>query len=584
MGKIALLPETLINQIAAGEVVERPASVVKELLENALDAGANKISIEILQAGSSLIRVRDNGSGIAKDDLTAAFLAHATSKIRSLEDLERVNTLGFRGEALASIASVSKTTLISRQENSPHAFQISPYLSNEISPAAHPVGTTVSVRELFYNTPARKKFLKSPRTEKAHIQQLIEKIAMSRAGVAISFFAEGKKVADFFGSDINQQIKSVMGEEFFKNSLEISKKGGDIHFYGRIAYPTFNAANAEKQFLFVNGRAVKDKVLAHAAKMAYQDVMYNGRQPIFVLFLAIDPEKIDVNMHPQKAEIRYREGENMHQLFYSTINQALRTMRAEHFIQAKTAETSNATVSFKTFSASSSNYNPPKQSNFEFKTTPSIKTELVEQSPLEPQKTLNAEEYPLGRPIMQLHNIFILSKNSQGLVLVDMHAAHERIIYEGLKADLRSKTKKSQKLLIPQTLEINELQEEIVEKNRDFFISLGYQFQVEESVLNIEAVPVLLQHYDNAEIFNSILEELENYPSSQIAERLEDEILSTIACHKAIRAGRHLTFAEMQQLLRDIENTPSANQCNHGRPTWLQLTEKELGKLFSRGQ
>lgn len=514
MPRIQQLPNALINQIAAGEVIERPASVVKEIVENAIDADATQIQIDIEEAGSKLIRVRDNGSGIHPEDLALAFSTHATSKIRSFEDLEHVRTLGFRGEALPSIASVSKTLLTSRFEANDHAYKIAPYISMDISPAAHPQGTTIEIRDLFYNTPARKKFLKSERTERQHITQLLERIALSHSHVQFTLNNHGKLLAQYSGDNPEARVTSVLGEDFLEQAVPIDAQNGDMRLWGWVGLPTYHHLNADKQYFFINGRTIRDKIIAHAIKQAYQDVLYHGRQPIFVLQLDIPPELIDVNAHPQKQEVRYREARLTHDFLYSTINHALRAVRPTTAPTA-TSETSAKVISEQPVKPST----PRQQTSFQYTTSPTRTTrhQLNEtrtyyqwasqtQAPpapaplssistlpnLEPES--QTEEHPLGYALGQVHGIFILAENANGLVIVDMHAAHERILYEKMKAQLAQKAVgESQKLLIAQTLPISAAQEEALTEQTEWLKQLGYRWRIEAGELLIDAVPALLK-------------------------------------------------------------------------------------------
>ncbi|MBR1374767.1 MAG: DNA mismatch repair endonuclease MutL [Cardiobacteriaceae bacterium] len=635
MAKIFQMPPELINQITAGEVVERPASVVKELLENSLDAGATEIALEIENGGSSLISIRDNGSGIDKEDLPLAFSTHATSKIRSFEDLEQVLTLGFRGEALPSIASVSQTTLISRTQNAEHAWKIQPFIDLSVSAAAHPVGTTVEVRDLFYNTPARKKFLKSERTERQHIQQFVERLALSKDNIFITF--NNQKALG--GKTLEERIACILGNEFLEQAVplfaENDMEEGKIKISGYIGLPTFNSANTDKQYCYINGRIIRDKLITHAVKQSYLDMLYHGRQPIFALWIDMPPELVDVNAHPQKYEVRFRDSRLCHDFIYAAIKGALRDVRPHHQLAIKQnnsfennndsaknySEESKNQVSILTdnFSVSKNssdgiNNTPyrhyPSQNNLSRKALNSSQLyyqwqansleKIVEEeekitnrdeSIAELEKPIVAEQIenkhdtmPLGRALGQIHGIFVLAENAQGLVVVDMHAAHERILYEKFKANLRGRAAVSQKLLIAQTIGINEREAIILQEYGEIFQKIGYEISVENQVLIIDAVPELIKNADHCAIISTAIAELAQFPDTVSIERLEDQILATMSCHRAIRAHRKLSLIEMNQLLRDIEETPAAGQCNHGRPTWIQMTEKELGNLFMRGK
>lgn len=612
MAKIKPLPQTLINQIAAGEVVERPASVVKEILENALDAQAKKIHIDIEGAGDKLIRLSDDGTGIDKDDLALAFTAHATSKIATLEDFEHVATLGFRGEALASIASVSKTTLTSRTAHEAHGWKIIPYQDMAISPSPHQQGTTIEIRDLFYNVPARKKFLKSERTERNHIIQVIERIALSKEDVWISLNLNGKHYHDYGGKTHEASVMSVMGEEMLSQSLYIDEHNADMRLYGWIAFPTYNHVSNDKQHFFINGRMVRDKLIAHAIKQSYQDQLYSGRHPIFVLFLEIAPDWVDINIHPSKQEVRFRESRAVYDFLYASIYRTLQAVRPHHLMShtpsvleaniapdfvsdtpssahpSSTPTTlSSATKSERYFSQTGgfSTRLPSAISSSSPKATEAY-YQLAERAQTAPKQgeLLSPEQYPLGQALGQIHRIFILAENAQGLVIVDMHAAHERILYEKLKAQFHANDLPAQQLLVPLPLDIDEGKEQILEEQEAALHRLGFFWRKTEDSLKLTAVPALLKHLDCVQIFCDMLTEIEHFSASQHIERSHNEILATIACHRAVRAHDRLSLAEMNQLLRDLEQTAGANQCNHGRPTWVQLDEATLDSFFMRGQ
>lgn len=600
MPRIQQLPADLINQIAAGEVIERPASVVKEIVENAIDAGADRIDIEIEEAGSKLIRVRDNGCGIDKDDLALAFATHATSKIRTFADLEEVRTLGFRGEALPSIASVSKTTLISRTADADHAWKIAPYRGMDIHPAAHPQGSTLEIRDLFYNTPARKKFLKSERTERQHIVQLLERIALSKNHLQISLSQQGKTLFTYGGNTAQERIQSVMGEEMLEQAVHVDAQNGTMRLSGWVGLPTYSHTQTDKQHFFINGRMIRDKVVVHAVKQAYQDVLYHGRHPIFVLFLEIDPTLVDVNAHPAKHEVRFREARLTHDFIYSTLNHALRGVRpvkpaSEHpgFSTARppaapaSTRTPPPTLPLRSASPRAPSRHALNESQHYYQwtqqsqNTPPPLATLPESAPAQTPET----EHPLGYAIGQVHGIFVLAENHHGLVIVDMHAAHERILYEQLKTRLSGQDRaQSQRLLVSASLPVTPAQLDILDEHGSWLHNLGFDWQTDDHQLTLTAVPNLLKRGDCTQLFADVLQELEEFPVSRTIEHKQAEILSTICCHRAVRAHDRLSLSEMNQLLRDIENTPSAGQCNHGRPTWTQLSEEQLGALFMRGQ
>ena len=613
MPRIQQLPNSLINQIAAGEVIERPASVVKEIIENAIDAGATQIDIDIEEGGGKLIRVRDNGCGIHPDDLALAFATHATSKIRNLDDLEHITTLGFRGEALPSIASVSKTTLTSRAEGESSAWRISPHLGDAISPAAHPPGTTIEIRDLFYNTPARKKFLKSERTERQHIQQLVQNLALSHDGITIRLNNHGKPLGVYGGEGLAARIASVLGDDLLEQALPIDARAADMHLYGWVGLPTSATNQPERQYFYINGRIIRDKIIAHAIRQAYQDMLYHGRHPVYVLYLDIAPEHIDVNAHPAKHEVRFRESRLAHDFLYSSLHHALRgnipaaAPRAENpappspeparqpslrysgdYRLERPASPRHSVAESAAYYQWAQNIAPPPVPPSPSPTgggvqdyAPTAKNDYAA-APVHDDNS----EHPLGYALGQIHNIFILAQNAQGLVIVDMHAAHERILYERLKAQLRAKQPEVQRLLLPQSLAATPAHLDTLEQHRDWLHRLGFELaaSADESRIHINAVPSLLKHAAVAEIVGDLLHELGEYPASIAIERLQDEILSRLSCHKAVRAHDSLTITEMNQLLRDIETTPASGQCNHGRPTWVQLTTDDLGKYFMRGE
>ena len=620
MPRIQQLPNSLINQIAAGEVIERPASVVKEIIENAIDAGATQIDIDIEDGGGKLIRVRDNGCGIHPDDLALAFATHATSKIRNLDDLEHITTLGFRGEALPSIASVSKTTLTSRAEGESSAWRISPHLGDAISPAAHPPGTTIEIRDLFYNTPARKKFLKSERTERQHIQQLVQSLALSHDNLTIRLNNHGKPLGVYGGEGLAARISSVLGDDLLEQALPIDARAADMHLYGWVGLPTSATNQPERQYFYINGRIIRDKIVSHAIRQAYQDMLYHGRHPVYVLYLDIAPEHIDVNAHPAKHEVRFRESRLAHDFLYSSLHHALRgnipaaaAPRAENPAPPPEREAPAAarqqplrysgdyrlerpTTPRRALAESAAYYQwaqniapSPVHPGGSTSTNPTPSPSPMgggEQDYAAASVNDDQTEHPLGYALGQIHNIFILAQNARGLVIVDMHAAHERILYERLKAQLRARHPEVQRLLLPQSLAATPAHLDTLAQHRDWLHRLGFDLKAsaDESRIHINAVPSLLKHAAVAEIVGDLLHELGEYPASIAIERLQDEILSRLSCHKAVRAHDSLTIPEMNHLLRDIETTPASGQCNHGRPTWVQLTTDELGKYFMRGE
>lgn len=595
MARIQPLPNALINQIAAGEVIERPASVVKELVENAIDAHATQIDLDLEDGGSALIRVRDNGHGIIAEDLPLAFATHATSKIRTFDDLEHIQTLGFRGEALPSIASVSKTTLISRHKDSDLAYRIIPHISDIPSPIAHPIGTTIEIRDLFYNTPARKKFLKSERTERYHIQQLIARLALSHQSLSLTLNHHGKPLCHYTGNTPEERLISVMGEDMLEQSIPIEATNAHLRLWGWVGLPTYTHSQTDKQHFFINQRMIRDKVIVHAIKQGYQDVLHKSAHPIFVLHLELPPDWIDVNAHPAKHEVRFREPRLTHDFIYSTLNHALRGTRLPSAPQPlptqPTPPASQPNIPLP-LSTKSANYPPsyPATKN----PTPSLaETRHYYQwaqsiptppPPPTPSPSSQSHEHPLGYAIGHIHHIFILAQNQQGLILVDTHAAHERILYERLKAQLHSHSIARQHLLIAQTLDLTPEQSEAFIQHQPTLERLGFDLTLENDILTIDAVPERLKRADISTLLQDLLTELSQYPSSTQLEHLHHQILSTLSCHKAIRCGDPLSLSEMNQLLRDLEHTPASAQCNHGRPTWVALSIDQLNQFFMRGQ
>ena len=626
MPRIHALPDHLVNQIAAGEVVERPAAALKEIIENSIDAGATRIQVELAGGGIRLIRVADNGSGIHTDDLPLALSRHATSKIASLQDLEHVRSMGFRGEGLASIASVSRLTLTSRQEGSPAARQVRAR-DGQIEPAAaaaHPVGTSVEVTDLFFNTPARRKFLKSENTEYAHCATVFDRLALANPHIAFELVHNGKTTAKYPAQSQNERIAAVLGPDFQAASLPIDSGNGILRLHGLIAKPTFAQGRSSQQYCFVNNRFVRDKVMLHAAKQAYRDVLHQQITPAFVLFLELPPEMVDVNVHPTKTEIRFRDSQAVHQLVFHTLNKALADTRAD-----QTDSVSNAGSLLQhihsqrlpesgpgEFSGSPSARNPvayssaraPQQQRLTlqerraawqtyaelYKPSGSEDPELaaLEQSRFAPSAEAarppetHAEEHPLGFAIAQLLDIYILAQAENSLLLIDMHAAAERVNYEKMKAQRQSHgSLHSQQLLIPVSFEASHEEMAALAEHADLLRQYGLDCSaVGSHTIAVRAVPQMLGKADIPELARSMLQEAAHTGSIRTVEERENRILSTMACHGSVRAGRRLTLPEMNALLRDMENTPRSNQCNHGRPTWVKLTLADLDALFLRGQ
>ncbi len=592
---IRLLPNHLINQIAAGEVIERPSSVVKELLENALDAGASKIEIEIEQGGKRRIRVRDNGLGIPVEELALALGRHATSKIASLDDLEHIASLGFRGEALASIASVSRLTISSRNADAEHAWQLT---SNQgvitaPEPASGELGTTVEVLDLFYNTPARRKFLRTDATEFKHIDELIKRLSLARKNCAFELRHNGKVVRSMpVAADdaaMLQRVALVNGKQFSENIIAVNNQRDSMLLHGWVAKPTYARSQADQQYFFVNGRMVKDRLIAHAVRRAFQDVLFHGRHPAFVLYLEIDPELVDVNVHPQKHEVRFRNGRETHNFIYSSLHHLLADTRpiesADGSLSQAPADlgalTGGAARPLATFGKQGSASLPIRESLAAYAILSANQTTETTNA----ATTEDASLPPLGHALGQLHGVYILAENTQGLVLVDMHAAHERITYEQLKRSMESSQPQPQQLLVPASLHVSEAEVAIVEEYSEEFSKLGFELQVSgpESLL-VRQVPAQLQDTNIAQLVQDVLADFISLGSSNRIQEQQNEILSTMACHGSVRANRRLNLTEMNALLRQMEATERADQCNHGRPTWIQLDMSSLDRLFLRGQ
>jgi DNA mismatch repair protein MutL len=583
---IHILPEELISQIAAGEVIERPASVVKELVENALDAGARRIEVELEHGGCGLVRVRDDGVGIPVAELSQALQRHATSKIASLEDLESVATLGFRGEALPSIASVSRLSLISRPAAAEHAFGVDARdgLLEAPKPAAHPPGTSVEVRDLFFNVPARRKFLRSETTEHQHIVRMMERLALSRFDVGFALSHNGKRVWTLppahSGEERLARIAKLCGEEFASHVIELRHDTESLRLSGWLALPTFSRSQSDLQFLYLNGRFVRDKLLASAARLGYQDVMFHGRFPAYLLYLELDPAMVDVNAHPQKLEVRFRDSRRIHDFVFRTLERALAETRP-------TAESAgSAPMDWLSGSARYEGVPAPRQSRFvlpEAQARPGADAyrEFVTQVRDAPRADAAA---PLGYAIAQLHGVYILAQSADGMVLVDMHAAHERVMYEGLKKLLSGQTAQ-QHLLMPEILQVTPAEGEAAEAHVQQFAALGFELsRIAPDRVALRAVPSLLSGRDPASVVRDVLADLAEQGHSRRVEESINHLLATMACHAAVRAQRTLSLSEMNALLREMERTDRADQCNHGRPTWVRLALSDLDRLFLRGR
>lgn len=597
---IRQLPDTLINQIAAGEVVERPASVVKELVENALDAGARRIDIDLEDGGIRLIRIRDDGGGIEPGELPLAVSRHATSKIASIDDLEAVATLGFRGEALPSVASVSRFRLASRRAGSEHGalLQVDGGKVGEVMPHAHPPGTTVEVRDLFYNVPARRKFLRAERTELSHIEDWLRTLALARPDVELRVAHNGKPSRRWKGEGQLQEgtmlsdarLHEALGDDFTRNALRVDHAGAGMRLHGWIATPAYNRASADQQYLYVNGRSVRDRNVSHAIRQAYSDVLFHGRHPAYVLFLELDPRGVDVNVHPAKHEVRFRESRLVHDFVYRTLHQALAETRA-----GVAAAPMRATQASHAWSMPA-----PQQSTMGLRVADAANAyaalyaprgaESFPESPDAFAATPMPEDAPGGLPplgfaVAQLHGIYILAENADGLVVVDMHAAHERIGYEKLKTAHDGAGLRTQPLLVPSSLAVSEREADVAEREVATLAQLGFEVQRSgpQSLL-LRSVPALLAHGDVEALLRDVLADLREHGTTRRVAETRDELLATMACHGAVRANRRLTVHEMNALLREMEATERSGQCNHGRPTWTRFGLAEMDRWFLRGR
>lgn len=628
--QIKLLPDQLISQIAAGEVVERPASALKELLENSVDAGSTQIQVALQQGGIKLLKVTDNGHGIAKDELALALTRHATSKIESLEDLEQVGSLGFRGEALASIASISRTVLTSRQQSASHAWQIAAEGTQapQLSPAALDAGTIVEVHDLYFNTPARRKFLKTENTEFGHCEDAFTRVALSRPNISFLLQHNGKAISRLAANTPQQRITDVLGSEFAAQSLWLEEESGGLRLWGMTASPTYQRHSRDSQYVFVNGRFVRDKLIAHAIKQAYQDVLHGDKHPAFVLFLELDPSLVDVNVHPAKTEVRFRESQAVHRFIFHSLHKALGKTSAE--IQASqpvqapfnpfrpgtdasvfSMPREQVEMPLHNRPAFGGSY-PPNISNAggmaqqfygqlygDLKPAAMDQATILESNSLEVFATVAAldqpihptpdlpQQYPLGFALGQLHGIYILAQNAQGMIVVDMHAAHERIMYERLKNALSEQAIATQPLLIPISFYAEKVEVATLQslQGSDTLQQLGFDLAtLSPTTIAIRAIPTMLQDADAVALARAVLSDLHEYGASRVLLERQNEVLGTMACHAAVRANRQLTMTEMNALLRDMEATERSGQCNHGRPTWFQVSLADLDKMFMRGQ
>ncbi|MCK9984369.1 MAG: DNA mismatch repair protein MutL [Azoarcus sp.] len=632
MPSIHLLSDLLINQIAAGEVVERPASVLKEVLENAVDAGSRAIDVQLEQGGVRRIRVADDGCGIAKDELALALERHATSKIANLDDLERVGTMGFRGEALAAIAAVARTTLTSRADGSAHAWRIDG-ADRSVAPAALGAGTIVDVADLYYNTPARRKFLKSESTEYAHCDEMFRRVALARPDIGLQLAHNGRVVHRLPAADHARRVGALMGDDFLAQARTLDADAGPLRLSGFASLPAYSRASRDAQYFFVNGRFVRDKLLTHAVRQAYTDILHGNRHPAYVLFLELDPAGVDVNVHPAKIEVRFREARAIHQFVFHALTRTLAesgaglaprdqaetltpTASTAYAPEARTPDErprpfggygnappvqgrlamESASRSYFDFvgttrePAAAANSGPapaPTGSPAlqDFRPTAFAPVAGRPATPIATALPQHADDSaPLGYALAQLHGIYILAQNAKGLVLVDMHAAHERILYEKLKTVLDG-TPSVQRLLIPAVFSVSAKDMAAAEECTEVLAGMGFEIApAGPQELAVRAVPVLLANAPVAELLRKLLEELREYPASEVVTARRNELLATMACHGAVRAHRSLTIPEMNALLRDMEATERADQCNHGRPTWTQLTMGDLDRFFMRGQ
>lgn len=623
MTKIQLLNPRLANQIAAGEVVERPSSVIKELLENSLDAGATRVEIDVEDGGIKLMRVRDNGSGIDKADLPLALSRHATSKIRELDDLEAVATLGFRGEALASISSVARLALTSNTNDESAGWQVSAEgrdMQAELAPAAHPKGTTVEVRDLFFNTPARRKFLRTEKTEYNHLDEVIKRQALSRFDVAFTLRKDNRAVYSWREAQTQiereRRVAQVCGPAFMEQALHIDIERSGLRLWGWVAQPSFNRSQADLQHFYVNGRAIRDKLVGHAVRQAYQDVLYHGRHPAFVLYLEVDPSTVDVNVHPTKHEVRFRDNRRVHDFIFSSLHHALAQVRPGDRLETESQQSEPALsgaaagefqqnpMGLAAASAPGGSYQPPGSP------APGAVAEQMRQygnlhqpfnggagyqghyggsaaasGPVAMPESEDGEVPPLGYAIAQLKGIYILAENAQGLIIVDMHAAHERITYERMKTAFAQGGLQTQPLLVPESIAVSQKEADCAEQHWDTFTQLGFELQrAGPETLLVRQVPALLNRAPVAQLVRDVLSDLIEHGSSERIQQRINELLSTMACHGSVRANRRLTIPEMNALLRDMEATERSGQCNHGRPTWALQSLDELDKLFMRGQ
>lgn len=626
MGQIHRLSPRLANQIAAGEVVERPASVVKELLENSLDAGASRIEVDAEEGGVKLIRIRDNGAGMDKSDLPLAVARHATSKILDLDDLEGVATLGFRGEALASISSVSRLTLATSRDDAGAGWQVQTEgrdMDAALSPVAHGKGTTVEVRDLFFNTPARRKFLRTEKTEFSHLEDVVKRLALSHFAVGFQLKHNQRVIHHLKPAaaemEQDRRVASVCGPQFIQNAVRVDTQVAGLRLWGWMGLPTFSRSQADLQYFFVNGRHVKDRVVAHAVRQAYRDVLYHGRHPAYVLYLELDPSGVDVNVHPTKHEVRFRESRQVHDFLFRSLHRAIAEITPDQapsadagLVESPAAKASGVAAgefrsqgNLRLVEAERKSTGATTEQQIQAYT--GLHQPLADPQIAEPAVGFesavnstaadafgadvacrgNAEAVmpPLGYAVAQLHGIYILAQNTEGLVVVDMHAAHERITYERMKQSWAEDRLVSQPLLVPASMAVSQKEADLAEDNESVFQRLGFRLQrMGPETLLVRELPVLLQYANAEQLLRDVLADLSAHGVSSRIEGSIDDLLGTMACHGSVRANRKLTIPEMNALLRDMERTERSGQCNHGRPTWSQMTMKDLDKLFLRGR
>jgi len=619
--RIKQLSAQLANQIAAGEVVERPASVIKELMENSIDANATQIDIDIEQGGVRLIRIKDNGTGIFKDDMPLALSRHATSKIYQAEDLERVSSLGFRGEALPSISSVSRLDLKSRTKDDESGWRLmgdGREIAVEPEPVAHPQGTTIEIRDLFYNTPARRKFLRTEKTEFNHLEDVIKRIGLSHFDIGISLKHNQRPVLNLHPAldraSQEKRIANVCGKPFIESAIHIEMAAAGLKVYGWVGLPTYTRSQTDLQYFYVNGRMVKDRLVTHAIRQAYRDVIFHGRHPAYVLFLELDPALVDVNAHPAKHEVRFREGRMVHDFLFRSLHDALAQVTPESSANQVTAESEfgvkpvQSTTSIQSTNGANS-YAPQmtEQGNMAFQVaeqiaaykslhpTVDVANALANQASSQTTSEMpvanafandsQAIMPPLGFAIAQLRGVYILANNENGLVIVDMHAAHERITYERMKQAYETENIITMPLLVPMSVQLSEKEARLAEENQEMFSRFGFvvdRMGIETAV--IREIPSLLKNADIEGLIRDVLADLVRFGTTDRIKESVNELLATMACHGSVRANRQLTISEMNALLRDMEKTERSGQCNHGRPTWVQMSMQELDKLFLRGQ